>query len=136
MDEQRNLYGTTYRGGSSGYGIVWKVSRKGKETVLHSFAGGTTDGASPQAGVIRDAEGNLYGVTTAGGSGTACGKSGCGTVYKLSKNGTLTLLHSFAGSDGQYPVGSLIMDANGNLYGTAAYGGSSGYYGTVWKLTP
>jgi uncharacterized repeat protein (TIGR03803 family) len=138
MDEQGNLYGTTYRGGSSGYGVVWKVSKKGKETVLHSFAGGTSDGAWPEAGVIRDAEGNLYGVTTAGGSGTACGQYGCGTVYKLSKNGTLTLLHSFAGfADGEYPVGGLIMDANGNLYGTAASGGSSGgNYGTVWKLTP
>jgi len=135
MDKQGNLYGTTYRGGSSGYGTVWKLSKQGKESVLYTFAGGTSDGAWPEAGVILDAKGNLYGVTTAGGSGTACGNYGCGTVYELSKNGTLALLHSFAGPDGEYPVGGLILDAKGNLYGTALYGGSDGS-GTVWKLTP
>ncbi len=135
MDKQGNLYGTTYRGGSSGYGTVWKVSKKGKETLLHSFAGGTSDGAWPEAGVILDAKGNLYGITTAGGSGAACGEYGCGTVYKLGKNGRLTLLHSFTGSDGDYPIGGLILDAKGNLYGTA-YGGGNDGYGTVWELTP
>jgi len=135
MDKQGNLYGTTYRGGSPGYGNVWKLSKKGKVTVLHSFVGGTSDGLWPEAGVIMDAKGNLYGVTTAGGSGTACGKYACGTVYELSKNGTLTLLHSFTGADGDYPIGGLILDANGNLYGTTVYGGRDGY-GTVFKLTP
>lgn len=134
VDKQGNLYGTTSTGGPD-YGIVWKVSKKGKETVLHHFAGGPSDGAFPYSGVILDAKGNLYGVTTAGGSGTACGQYACGTVYKLAKNGTLTLLHSFTGSDGDYPIGGLILDANGNLYGTTVYGGSGGY-GTVWKLTP
>jgi len=137
MDKHGNLYGTTYRGGSFGYGCVWKLSQKGKETVLHSFVGGELDGSLPEAGVVLDAQGNLYGVTTEGGSGsgTACGKDGCGTVYELSKDGTLTLLHRFTGSDGEYPVGGLILDANRNLYGTAQYGGSDDY-GTVWKLTP
>jgi uncharacterized repeat protein (TIGR03803 family) len=135
IDKQGNLYGTTYRGGSSGYGAVWKVSKTGKETVLHSFVGGAADGSWPEAGVTMDAQGNLYGVTTAGGTGTACGQSACGTVYKLTKNGTLTVLHSFTGADGDYPIGALIRDAQGNLYGTTVYGGSDGY-GTVWKLTP
>jgi len=134
MDKQGNLYGTTSTGGPN-YGIVWKVSQKGKEKVLHSFAGGPSDGAFPYAGVIRDAKGNLYGVTTLGGTGTVCGQYACGTVYELSKKGTLTLLHSFTGADGNYPVGGLIMDAKGNLYGTTEYGGNYGY-GTVWKLTP
>jgi len=136
MDKQGNLYGTIYGGGSSGgLGTVWKVSKKGKETVLHSFAGGASDGAYPYAGVIMDAKGNLYGVTAAGGSGTACGQYACGTVYELSKNGTLTVLHTSPGRTGNSPPGGLILDANGNLYGTTMYGGSSGY-GTAWKLTP
>ena len=134
MDKQGNLYGTTSTGGPN-YGIVWKVSQKRKETVLHRFAGGPSDGAFPYAGVILDAQGNLYGVTTLGGTGTVCGQYACGTVYKLSKNGTLTLLHSFTGADGNYPVGGLIMDAKGNLYGTTVYGGSGGY-GTVFKVIP
>jgi len=134
VDKQGNLYGTTSTGGPD-YGIVWKVSKKGKETVLHHFAGGPSDGAFPYSGVILDAKGNFYGVTTAGGTGTTCGQYGCGTVYELSKNGTLTLLHSFTGTDGDYPIGGLILDANGNLYGTTVYGGSDGY-GTVFKLTP
>jgi uncharacterized repeat protein (TIGR03803 family) len=135
MDTQGNLYGTTYRGGSSGYGNVWKLSEKGKETVLHSFAGGASDGAWPYAGVILDAKGNLYGITSEGGTGTACGQYGCGTVYELSKSGTLTVLHSFSGSEGDFPTGALIMDAAGNLYGTTVYGGIDDA-GTVWKLTP
>ncbi len=128
MDRLGSLYGTTFEGGASNEGIVWKVSKRGTETVLHSFAGGTTDGGHPYAGVIRDAKGNLYGDTFEGGA------TGVGTVYELSK-GTLTLLHSFAGSDGAYPVGGVIRDAQGNLYGTTYQGGSSAS-GTVWKLTP
>lgn len=76
-----------------------------------------------------DAKGNLYGVTEEGGA------SNYGTVYKLSKTGTLTLLHSFVGTDGDNPFDSLIRDAKGNFYGTAEEGGSGGC-GTVWKLTP
>jgi len=128
MDLKGNLYGTTNGCGSTSVGIVWKVSEKGTFTVLHNFAGGATDGAYPYAGVILDAKGNLYGATETGGT------SDTGTVYKLSKTGTLTLLHSFAGSDGAYPDGGLIWDAKGDLYGTAVEGGSGGY-GTVWKLT-
>ncbi len=133
MDVQGNLYGTTYKCGSSNAGIVWKVSNKGKEAVLHNFAGGSSDGAYPYAGVMMDAKGNFYGDTAYGGSGNC--SSGCGTVYELNKKGTLTRLESFDGSDGQYPVGGLVQDAKGNLYGTAYIGGSD-LYGTVWKLTP
>jgi len=131
MDKQGNLYGATYRGGSSGYGTVWKVSKKGKETVLYNFCSlsNCDDGEYPYAGVILDAQGNLYGVTTEGGV------SNDGVVYELNTKGVLTVLHSFAGSDGEFPTGGLILDAQGNLYGTAVYGGSDGS-GTVWKLTP
>jgi uncharacterized repeat protein (TIGR03803 family) len=129
VDTKGNLYGTTSGCGYSNKGIVWKVSKKGKETILHNFAGGASDGEAPYAGVILDAKGNLYGTTTAGGA------SNGGVVYEVNTKGVLTVLHSFTGSDGQSPSGVLIMDAQGNLYGTAVSGGSNGS-GTVWKLTP
>jgi len=127
MDGGGNFYGTTESCGSSGYGIVFKVDKKGRETVLHSFAAGTSDGAYPFSGVISDAKGNLYGDAQGGGA------SGEGVVYKLSKSGMLTLRHSFSGSDGAYPLGGLLRGAKGALYGTTEAGGTSGY-GTVWSL--
>jgi uncharacterized repeat protein (TIGR03803 family) len=129
-DNKGNLYGTTESCGSSGEGIVWKVSKKGTETVLHSFAGGASDGVYPTAGVVMDATGNLYGDTDGGGTSSA------GTVYELDKKWEFTLLHSFnGGTDGTSPSAGLTRDAKGNFYGTAPFGGSSNY-GTVWKLTP
>jgi uncharacterized repeat protein (TIGR03803 family) len=134
MDAEGNLYGTANACGSAHVGIVWKVSQKGKETVLHNFTAGSSDGAEPIAGVIADAKGNLYGDTYQGGS------ANLGTVYKLNKNGTLTLLHTFTGSDGDYPYSGLVRDATGNLYGTTLHGGSGQQCqngcGTVWKLKP
>jgi len=127
-DSKGNLYGTTL---GCGYGTVYKLSKRGILTVLHDFkctAGG--DGCYPYAGVIRDKKGNLYGDTVSGGTA-----GGAGAAYELSRNGTMTLLHSFTGSDGQSPYGGVIRDKNGNFYGTTVFGGSSGY-GTVWKLTP
>jgi uncharacterized repeat protein (TIGR03803 family) len=129
MDTKGNLYGTTEAGGFYDAGTVWKVSKKGKETVLHNFAGRGSHGGWPFAGVIMDKTGNLYGVTEGGGSHNA------GVVYKLSAKGKLTLLHSFAVTDGEYPYGGLVRDVKGTLYGTTVKGGS-GSYGTVWKLTP
>jgi DNA-binding beta-propeller fold protein YncE len=119
-----------------------------KEKVLYSFMG--MDGAFPTAGLIFDGAGNLYGTTDAGGaSGANCvGFIGCGTVFELTAgaNGTWTekVLHSFQnnGKDGTIPVGGLIFDAAGNLYGTTLYGGTSGTgcnglgCGTVFELTP
>jgi uncharacterized repeat protein (TIGR03803 family) len=129
MDKHGNLYGTTSRCGSAADGIVWKVSPKGKETVLHNFAGGSSDGAQAIGGVILDAQGNFYGNTDGGGP------SDDGTIFELSKKGTLTLLHTFDGSDGGTPFGGVIRDAKGNLYGTTLEGGTAGD-GVVWKLTP
>jgi uncharacterized repeat protein (TIGR03803 family) len=129
MDKQGNLYGTTSRCGSGSEGIVWKVSPQGKETVLHNFAGGSTDGANPIGGVILDAQDNFYGNTDSGGP------SDDGTIFQLSNKGTLTLLHSFVGSDGGTPFGGVIRDTKGNLYGATLEGGSGGD-GVVWKLTP
>jgi uncharacterized repeat protein (TIGR03803 family) len=89
--------------------------------------------------VLMDREGNLYGDTVSGGGGTGCGGYGCGTVYKLNKKGTLTVLHSFSGPDGAYSYAGLIRDPNGNFYGTSSQGGrgcQGAGCGTVWKLTP
>ncbi len=140
MDTQGNLYGSASAGGRHGNGTVWKVSPKRKLTVLHKFR--QADGMKPRAGVVLDAEGNLYGTTWRGGP-----HSVDGTVYELNTKGVLTVLHSFAyASDGAEPYGNLILDAAGNLYGTAWVGGNyndkcQSYRneqgcGTVWKLTP
>lgn len=128
MDTAGGLYGTTEGCGAFSQGTVWKVSQKGAETILHSFAGGPADGCQPWGGPVRDSEGNLYGNTE------GCGTSIYGTVWKLS-GGTLTLLHSFDGSSGEYPVGDLLRDSKGGLYGTTTQGGNFDF-GTVWKLTP
>ncbi len=133
LDKKGNLYGTAYLGGASGNGNVFKLSPKGKETVLYSFTGGS-DGANPFAGLIRDKRGNLYGTTSAGGAAYS------GTAFKLAKDGTFTLLYSFCSqsrcTDGGTPFGGLIADTQGNLYGTTSYGGNNTDNGTVFKLTP
>jgi uncharacterized repeat protein (TIGR03803 family) len=95
---------------------------------LYSFKGGP-EGSTPQGGLIRDAAGNLYGMTGYGGEWNK------GTVYKVDQRGNETMLHSFTGADGGYPTGGLIRDAAGNLYGAAVFGGAYGG-GTVFKLTP
>ena len=137
-DSGGNVYGTTYYGGNLtcnksgnyGCGTVFKVTKSGKETALYTFTGGT-DGAYPYAGLLRDAKGNLYGTSTEGGDLNCAPPYGCGTVFKLTKAGKLTVLHSFTGkADGAGPDGSLIRDAAGNLYGA-----SSGGNGRVFKLT-
>jgi len=134
VDKSGNFYGTATSCGSHNMGIVWNLSN-GQETVLHNFAGGKKDGNDPMAGVILDAKGNLYGDTFVGGGKGCYSGTGCGTVYKLNTKGKLSLLHRFVFTDGQLPVGGLIRDEAGNLYGTAANGGNDGN-GTVWKITP
>ena len=120
------LYGVASTGGDSGYGVVFRVTAKNHERVLHSFAAGA-DGATPNGRVILDASGALYGTTTAGGA------SGTGTVFKISGKKE-SVLYSFAGgTDGADPQAELVMDAAGNLYGTTAAGGASGN-GTVFEL--
>jgi uncharacterized repeat protein (TIGR03803 family) len=121
-DSQGNLYGTTYKGGASDWGVVFKVTSGGQEIVLHSFTN-SPDGASPVSGLFMDQAGNLYGTTPGGGTGSCQG--GCGTVFEIDSTGTETILHSFTGApDGMAPVGKLIADAQGNLYGTTVYGGT------------
>ena len=125
VDSAGNLYGTTWQGGTSGEGTVFKVSATGQETVLTSFDG--TNGAYPQAGLVRDASGNLYGTTVFGGT------SNEGTVFTVSASGVETVLHSFDG-DGEWPVAGLVRDGKGNLYGTTELGGDYSL-GVVFKLS-
>ncbi len=122
------LYGTASSGGSSGVGVVFRVSATtGEETVLHEFSGGT-DGANPQGQLVMDKKGNFYGTTNAGGASNA------GTVFKVTRKGVETVLYSFTGKpDGANPVAGLAIDKSGNLYGTTTAGGSKGN-GTVFKL--
>jgi len=140
-----DLYSTTAFGGGGQGGTVFKLTPNldgtWTESVLHSFTG--TDGEHPDAGLIFDAAGNLYGTTFNGGiSGGSC-PSGCGVIFKLRRNsdGTWTesVLHSFTGADGANPFAGLIFDAAGNLYGTTTIGGNpscSNGCGTVFRLTP
>jgi len=132
-----HLYGTTYAGGSEGVGTVFELTPSANgtwtEKVLHSFGEGE-DGATPEAGLVFDESGNLYGTTTLGGA------YGDGTVFELtpSANGTWTetVLHSFKpnGHNPLYPEAGLIFDGIGNLYGTT-YGGGAYSNGTVFELT-
>lgn len=132
-DSAGNLYGTTEIGGNtsvfaSGLGTVYKLTASGTETVLYNFSGGA-DGAYPFASVVRDSSGNLFGTTMGGGAGQ------CGTVFKLNPAGKETVLHSFdCMSQGAKPVSSLIMDPDGNLYGTTEVSGQSNPSGVVFKL--
>jgi uncharacterized repeat protein (TIGR03803 family) len=133
MDIMGNLYGTDAFGGDidCGCGVVFKLTRK-QLTVLHSFKG-PPDGATPVAGVIMDAEGNLYGTTREGGE-----SDGAGTVFELSSNGKERVLHRFRAytkqHDGIYPVTPLVRDAQGNLYGATVEGGLYGA-GVVYEIT-
>ncbi len=102
--------------------------------LLHNFTG-PPDGLNSPAGLVEDAAGNLYGTTTQGGGiGGACGNLGCGTVFKVDKDGNETVLHRFDGQpDGASPLAGLFLDAAGNMYGTTSLGGTSNL-GTVFKL--
>jgi uncharacterized repeat protein (TIGR03803 family) len=132
------LYGTASSGGDydTGHGVVFKIAPDGTETVLYLFCSRTncTDGAEPYGAMVRDGAGNLYGTTYAGGANNSSG-----TVFKLAPDGTETVLHNFcsksACSDGYGPVGDVIRDSSGNLYGTTYIGGAYNG-GAVFKLAP
>jgi uncharacterized repeat protein (TIGR03803 family) len=126
-DAAGNFYGTTSEGGAYGAGVVFQLDLTGNETVLHSFTGGA-DGGSPMAGLIRDAEGNLYGTASGGGA------YGNGVLFELHPTGEETVLYSFTGgADGAFPDASLLP-YKGALYGTTSGGGAYGN-GVVFKLT-
>jgi uncharacterized repeat protein (TIGR03803 family) len=164
FDKHGNLYGASGGGSDScpstgDCGVVYQLSPSKQqrggwiETVLYTFKGyNQGDGATPGGGLILDAAGNLYGVTAYGGTGKCAvlgTTMGCGSVFRLTppktKGGAWTekVLYSFQGDkDGQFPVGDLVFDQNGNLYGATYFGGGFGscdepYYhhcGTVFEL--
>lgn len=139
VDGLGNLYGTTYRGGVGSKGAAFVLAPDGTETVLHGFLGKKhRDGDSPNAGLVFDAAGNLYGTTIYGGHGS---NSGFGTIFELPVGGAYSVIHPFGNEVGGYypfsPFGALIQDAGGNLYGTTAFGGTgecAGNCGTVFEL--
>jgi uncharacterized repeat protein (TIGR03803 family) len=139
FDRRGDLFGTTSRGGANDQGTVFEITRRGREKVLYSFAGGS-DGALPLGTLLRDSGGNLYGTTSQGGIDCDGTGRGCGIVFKLTPDGTETVLYRFEGGDhGAYPVAGLAMDQTGALYGTTNNGGvqcdSSGdTCGTVFKV--
>jgi uncharacterized repeat protein (TIGR03803 family) len=133
-DSAGNLYGTTYWGGDVscgnpiGCGTVFKLSASGSEAVLHAFAA-TPDGGYPESSLTLDASGNLYGTTTLGGA------SGAGTVFESSPDGVAIVLRSFNGKgDGKGPVGGVIRDSVGYLYGTTNGGGAPISVGAAFQL--
>src|SRR2546423_10942341 len=93
-------------------------------TTLHIFH--DTDGNAPVGALVLGTNGNFYGVTSYGGTGTNCGSGGCGTVFEISAGGAFTSLHSFTNYDGEAPRGGLAQGSDGNLYGTTAAGGFFG----------
>jgi uncharacterized repeat protein (TIGR03803 family) len=128
------MYGSTTNGGSGGGGTVFELTPSGGGwtcSLLYSFTGGA--GCGPGGPLVMDAAGNLYGATLCDGA------NNLGSVFKLTPSGnswTYTSLHDFTGgNDGARPYGNVVFDANGNLYGTAASGGSHGD-GVVWEITP
>lgn len=139
IDPSGNLIGTTRLGTEANFGSVFELAAGSyTETQIYGFP--STDGANIGGGLVEDAAGNFYGVAESGGLNQCSlnGDGGCGLIFKLSRqaNGTWgrTVLHNFTGTqngDGATPVGTLIFDKSGNLYGTTVYGG-----GTVFTLTP
>ena len=126
-----NLYGTTSNGGTNGVGTIFRITPAGAFTTLRSFDLGT-DGGSPQgAKLVQATNGNLYGVTNAGGA------QGFGTIYRITPAGALTLLHSFDFSvDGADLFNNgLVQASDGNFYGTTFTGSTNGQ-GVVYKMTP
>jgi uncharacterized repeat protein (TIGR03803 family) len=133
IDSGGHLYGTTLLGGAHNLGTVFKLSRSGgtwSETRLHDFAGSPADGYGPYAGLVMGSGGFLYGTTYHGGANNS------GAAYKVKNDGTsFTVIHSFGGiGDGRSPRGELVLDGNGNLYGTTA-GGSTYGWGAVFEVS-
>jgi uncharacterized repeat protein (TIGR03803 family) len=154
FDQAGNLYGTTASGGAGNGGTVFKLTRNSDgsrtQSVLYAFCSVNNcgDGMQPFAGLIFDQKGNLYGTTSLGGTCNIAVSPRCGTVFKLTPNSnggwSESVLYSFCSLkeclDGWVPLGGLIFDRAGNLYGTTVAGGPTNCVnsgcGTVFKLTP
>jgi len=136
LDTKGNIYGTAPGGGAYGYGVLYEVTAAGQYSILYSFTGGA-DGGTPRNALIYKG-GNLYGTAQSGGAGCTWG---CGVIFEYTlakgkKAGKETVLHTFNGTDGLYPLyGALVLDKQGNLYGTTSDGGPTNL-GNVYKLAP
>ncbi|HXM59343.1 MAG TPA: choice-of-anchor tandem repeat GloVer-containing protein [Terriglobales bacterium] len=116
-----NFYGTTYLGGTSDLGTVFRLTSKGVITTLYSFTGTNGDGIYPKLGLLQASDGNLYGVTSDGGDDE------CGTIFRITLEGVLTTVYQCAG--GPNNADSLIEASNHDLYGTSVLGG------TIFEMT-
>ena len=125
-----NFYGTTITGYGNPGGWLFKMTPSGNLTTLYNFCSqpNCADGDQPFAGLIEATDGNFYGTTAEGGA------SGCGTIFKMTPQGTVTTLHSFDFTDGAYPFAPLLQASDGNLYGITTFGGANNA-GTIFKTT-
>ncbi|MFY9672967.1 MAG: choice-of-anchor tandem repeat GloVer-containing protein [Terriglobales bacterium] len=139
-DAMGTFYGDTLGGGLHYDGAVFELAPSGAETVLFSFQG-KQDGSAPGAALIR-APGILYGAASDGGGGSGCAPPGCGVIFAVTPTGTGNVLYRFTGgADGARPAGALVRDAQGNFFGTTAWGGTLNSFcpqgcGTVFELSP
>lgn len=130
-----NLYGVTTYGGTDDVGSVYKISPSGQTSILYSFtkANYDTDGDYPESGLVQGPDGNLYGMTNSGGSAKN------GTIFKMTTQGALTILHTFGdgsvANDGASPTEALMVNSDGNFYGVTSLGGAANV-GVVFKMTP
>jgi uncharacterized repeat protein (TIGR03803 family) len=139
QDAAGNLYGAAITGGdwscpqfpTLGCGTVFKLTPDNKFTVLHAFTGGR-DGAGPYGGLVMDSAGNLYGSAHTGGNSNC--DDGCGTLFKIDANGKFKVLYTFTNNPAAYPIGNLVMDPKGNIYGETQGLNTNSYYGTVFEL--
>jgi uncharacterized repeat protein (TIGR03803 family) len=139
LDVQGNLYGVTTYGGlpptdPNGSGTVFRLEPDGTFTTLHRFAADGSEGANPESALVLDAEGNLYGVTPHYGAGGDFFVGG--TIFRIDSAGVFTTLHDFAtNSVAAHPIGPLMRDDAGNLYGVTESGGAEDG-GTIFRLDP
>jgi uncharacterized repeat protein (TIGR03803 family) len=122
------LYGTTFYGGTKSVGAVYKLTLDGTFTNLYSFTNASQGGYNPYAALVQGPDGALYGTTLHGGTANQ------GTVFRITTDGTLTVLLSFTGPNGGNPEGQLVVGADGALYGTTMTGGDADR-GTLYKIT-
>ena len=127
-----NFYGTTFLGGNYSLGSVFRITGSGKLTTLYSFDG--PHGRYPADALVQGTDGSFYGTTFEGGKGCRI-NNGCGVVFKITRDGVLTVLHTFSHSGGAFPVGGLVEATDGNFYGTTESGGTLGY-GAIFRVSP
>lgn len=150
QDADGNLYGTARYGGAHSTqnrgGVIFKMAPGRAETVLYSFCAqpDCADGNDAANSIVRDVAGNIYGTTAGGGIDNPNCIDGCGTIFRLTPDGALTVLYSFCSqtncSDGFDPLGGPVLDSTGNLYGSASFGGAIGCShlgcGVIYRLAP